>query len=322
MMGETIETYEVRGGFRVLVEHDRDASNPRTENDGGVLRLVPLEALNNDGRTSGHLESLGFDAPYELGELADAWDRLGGESGERFALKSGPGLTWEAVPGWPALADFGAAPVARWARIFHGVELETVEAGENRAVAWIDPELVAQYGAPLYEDRAGALAMIGRELKPYTDWAEGSVYGVIIEDKDGDELEACWGLYLDPFDELEVLEAADGYAGGKVGRRISERLEVVRELDTLRKRLHRAEALARWERRRADALARARFAEGQAAGVRIGLRALDGLGNGRLLDLGVAIMALSDGERIATADAARARVDTERAAGYLSELSR
>lgn len=320
-MDNAIASYEIRGGFRVQVEADIDPSNPRTEYDGDVLRLVPLEALGREGRMSGHLESLGFDGPHELPGLDDAWERLGGESGEVWRANPGEGPLWIPQPGWPALDDFGATPVARWARIFHGVELETVEAGENRAVAWVDLELVGQYGMPAPEDRAGALGMIASNLAPYNAWAAGEVYGVVIEDKDGDELGSCWGFYFDPYNELEVLGEAAGYCGGKPERRIRERLEVVRELDALRKRLHRAESRERWERQRGEArVIEARGVTG-AETFRKAVRAVDALASG--------MVTADEAREVLEREAVRGDVfaaagkrDAERAAGYLAGLNR
>ncbi len=48
---------------------------------------------------------------------------------------------------------------------------------------------------------------IDGELKTYTAWANGEVYGFILRDKEGNEIDSCWWMYsLD-----EIHEQIDGF---------------------------------------------------------------------------------------------------------------
>lgn len=45
------------------------------------------------------------------------------------------------------------------------------------------------------EIRAKALACLEAEVKVYDDYLTGEVYGYVIEDDDGEEIDSCWGFY-------------------------------------------------------------------------------------------------------------------------------
>lgn len=47
-------------------------------------------------------------------------------------------------------------------------------------------------------------------LKDYTEWAQGNVYGVVIEDQSGNEIDACWGFIGDDSVQDHInMELAD-----------------------------------------------------------------------------------------------------------------
>lgn len=65
--------------------------------------------------------------------------------------------------------------------------------------------------------RDNAYGILRSEMETYSQWANGEVYGFIIEDEEGDQLDSCWGFYdkesiadhisLDYFDlDLEGLK--------------------------------------------------------------------------------------------------------------------
>lgn len=108
------------------------------------------------------------------------------------------------VDGWDRIKHRSDAVdlFTRWARIFHGavVQYHTPERGPN-SVWYILPEQIKEIGGTPEE----ALRV---EIQEYQDWAEGNVYGYIIEKAvewkrtDGEdetrttweEEESCWGL--------------------------------------------------------------------------------------------------------------------------------
>lgn len=50
--------------------------------------------------------------------------------------------------------------------------------------------------------------VLAGEVKTYGDYVEGSVYGYMIEDKNGDETGGCWGFYGYCFEENGLLNHA------------------------------------------------------------------------------------------------------------------
>jgi hypothetical protein len=74
------------------------------------------------------------------------------------------------------------------------------------------------------EIRARAEACLIAEVKTYSDYLEGSVYGFMVKDKDGEVLDSCWGFYPDHgepggstnFVKQEAIAAAEAcYQGGE-----------------------------------------------------------------------------------------------------------
>lgn len=60
------------------------------------------------------------------------------------------------------------------------------------------------------EIRANVEACFKGEMETYEQWAEGDVYGFIVRDADGEQVESCWGFY--GFDDVreEAKSAAEG----------------------------------------------------------------------------------------------------------------
>ena len=61
------------------------------------------------------------------------------------------------------------------------------------------------------DDDADIDSMMKAELDEYTDWCNGSCYGYIITDINGDEVDSCWGLIGD-YGEEETMRVLDVYA--------------------------------------------------------------------------------------------------------------
>ena len=53
-----------------------------------------------------------------------------------------------------------------------------------------------------------ALKCMKAEVKEYDQYLTGDVWGVVIEDEDGEELESCWGMYGSDYAEEQMDEMA------------------------------------------------------------------------------------------------------------------
>lgn len=72
--------------------------------------------------------------------------------------------------------------------------------------------------------RAGIKSALTGEVEVYNTWLSGDVYGYVIEDADGDEVDACWGFYgID-----DVKEQAEEAAKCAVKYRAQEDAKVAR----------------------------------------------------------------------------------------------
>ena len=51
--------------------------------------------------------------------------------------------------------------------------------------------------------------ILENEVKIYNDYLTGNVYGYVVEDKQGEQVDSCWGFYGDYDDEYMVNAAKD-----------------------------------------------------------------------------------------------------------------
>jgi hypothetical protein len=81
-------------------------------------------------------------------------------------------------------------------------------------------EIIDNYGT--YNDAtiAQAKRCIDSEIKTYNNYLDGEVYGYVLKDSEGEEIDSCWGFYgYDPstngiFDQLDIGEE-DCYLAGE-----------------------------------------------------------------------------------------------------------
>jgi len=62
------------------------------------------------------------------------------------------------------------------------------------------------------ERRQQVLQHLKSEVKEYSAWANGEVYGFVVEDSEGDEVDSCWGFIGDPEYAMEAGIDAAGCA--------------------------------------------------------------------------------------------------------------
>lgn len=119
------------------------------------------------------------------------------------------------------------AQVVRWAYIFHGLHIEYDS--EHGGYWFVDPDEFANnfpdlvLGSP--EHLARQAEVIAEERETYRQWADGEVYGIILEKRATwvrlddpedmrdawEETDAIWGCYLD--DTYTALDVAKDQFG-------------------------------------------------------------------------------------------------------------
>ena len=198
MSDYTIETIELTGTSRLRVVFDQDALDPRKDWDTMLTGFVKIDGRGDSRR--GDVEPV-HEAPIPI---AEAHDRFYGDT---------------ALSRWAA-----QLLTERWAWVFHGLHIEYDS--EHGGYWFVDRDSWAEgWDAPAdgftLEHQA---EIIEGERETYRQWAEGEVYGVILERQvtevtyraertelgfeidtthqpvvadQWDEVEAIWGCYLD-----------------------------------------------------------------------------------------------------------------------------
>lgn len=65
--------------------------------------------------------------------------------------------------------------------------------------------MIKEFG---YFDSLKALDFIKSEVAVYNDYLQGNVYGYILNDENGDQLDSCWGFYGYDHDKNGLFETA------------------------------------------------------------------------------------------------------------------
>ena len=99
-------------------------------------------------------------------------------------------------------------------------QLRVIHSGENYDLAdfWVfvrdgrtDTEKLADAGSP--EQKKSPEGLRDTCIEQYEQWANGDVWGYIIEDSDGDETDSCWNYYGSDYCLQAAKEAVDGLEG-------------------------------------------------------------------------------------------------------------
>lgn len=89
---------------------------------------------------------------------------------------------------------------------------------------------------PAWQKRVGANYKSADDLKADADlfgaWAFGDVFGYVIQDSEGEDLDSCWGYYGDDFERSGLAEAAkdsaDSILAGAAKRKADKLKELIR----------------------------------------------------------------------------------------------
>lgn len=169
---------ETRHGLTIKIYQDDDPLNPRTEWDN-----LGTMACFHKRYSLGDKHNL---TPDELKELV-----------KRYNLLALPLYLLDHSGLWIRTGRF-AEDAAGWDTSFIGYIYVTFET------------IKKEYGKVTKKTKAQALSVLEGEVKVYSAYLEGSVYGFVVEDETGNNLESCWGFIETdyPMEKTYVLQEA------------------------------------------------------------------------------------------------------------------
>lgn len=201
------EIIQLTDTARLVVEYDQDAENPRADWDM-LTGFVKIE-----GRGDSRLSDVPavHDDPIAI---RDAHERI------HRSVACSPTCPW----GGRHRVHVDEEDVIRWARIFHDMHLEYDS--EHGGYWFVDPDGFREGGWTDGDPLQQQADVIKAERESYRQWADGEVYGVVLERLEtwaklgpggtvGDgtqrdeweQVDALWGCYLD--DEYTAQAVAD-----------------------------------------------------------------------------------------------------------------
>ncbi len=69
------------------------------------------------------------------------------------------------------------------------------DSGQLGFVVVTKDDIIKEYGSDSKENRETALRVLEGEVETYHNFVSGQVYGYILKDTDGEEIDSCWGFY-------------------------------------------------------------------------------------------------------------------------------
>ena len=84
------------------------------------------------------------------------------------------------------------------------------DAGYMGVIYMTKDEIENNWGSFTDETRKRAIECLTSEVETYNAWANGNVYGFVITDKEGNEVDSCWGFYGDDADENGLADECGG----------------------------------------------------------------------------------------------------------------
>jgi len=201
MSDNTIETIE-HNGYTIRIEPDEFPSSPREDSNLGTMCFdhkrysMPWEFDGVDQANPVYYENGSKWEPKRCQSWSDvlrAIRQAVQEAGDDIALAlpvfmldhSG---TVYGVPN--PIRDYGRLDPFR--HLYMGMD-----SGQVGYIFITRSKVQEEYGwKKLTPERLAKLAeYLKTEVETYSDWANGSVYGYVIEDQAGEEVDSCWGFY-------------------------------------------------------------------------------------------------------------------------------
>jgi hypothetical protein len=208
-------------GYKIRIKQDPDAESPREdENLGTIVGWHRRYNLGDEQPTcnpSEFMEGLARDADDELEEIESRVEDIENyfyryEQPTRLAERIATQYLKQKQD--QALEDnYIILPVYMYEH--SGIALSTGsfscpwDSGQVGYIYVSKEKVIEEYGDWTAETVAKASKQLENEVETYSQFVNGEVYGFIIEDKDGEYVDSCWGFFGYDFCLEEAKQAAD-----------------------------------------------------------------------------------------------------------------
>lgn len=229
-----VETIEYPEGYKVEIHYDdMSRENPFKDWDGAPTLVLHSKAEGHFGWTTD--EEWGGLLNLTLDHLVDRWHHrvaMNGYDPEVYAGQFGRPL------------QYALRVIERWMRVKYGIRVVLpIGAGEHSGTwvyigdraHWCDPGgwdsgwVGWLFVTPAQLEEWGGDEANEKQIKEsleasfteFKAWVEGDVYGFIVYDPEGEEIDACWGFYTsESYDERVESEGipASALSAGSVIR--------------------------------------------------------------------------------------------------------
>ncbi len=184
MHDNSADTFEV-DGLTVRIEYDQDAQNPRKEFDHAAHMVC-------------------FHSRYLLGDKHGMCIDEAKEFVERIKKE-------------------GAAVLSLYLYDHSGITMSTSpfscpwDSGQVGFIYMERKDILNNWGVKRVTKKLfmQAVELMQSEVKEYDEYLTGQVYGFIVEDEDGEELDSCWGFYGLEYCKEAATESAKSLAEDK-----------------------------------------------------------------------------------------------------------
>lgn len=199
---------ETRHGFTLTIEQDEDACDPLKDFDNAST-FVCDHGRYNLGHEDGHRKAR--EAIYASRDYKERWE-------ERYDFANGPDL-FRMIQ---ECSDIVWLPLYLYDH--SGITISTGkfscpwDSGQVGFAFITRADVLKEYGGNRLTKAIIEKAenLIRGEVETYDTYLRGEVYGYVIEDEDGDHLDACWGFYGIDYATQEGQAALQTYADEKL----------------------------------------------------------------------------------------------------------
>jgi hypothetical protein len=180
-MNEPVKEISVSENVVIKIYYDEDPLNPREDFDNLGVIYSNHQRYNPDG--------------HSIEELGDSWDEIMSNLKENYV--------------WAKVYAYIHSGIALSLSSFN----DPWDSGLFGIIAAKKEDVRKEYGKKRISKqvRDKVIGVFKGEVEELSAYYNGEVYGYVIE-KDGEEMESCWGYFDLDYAEDSAKEAADGYA--------------------------------------------------------------------------------------------------------------